>query len=104
MEIYGYTVATLGVITGLVYGLVEMAKNLWLNKHEEYKKYIPILAGLLGTIIGLVVYLFAPEILPTPTWYGALLTGLASGLAAVGINQIPKQLGKGVEDDNARGL
>ena len=55
MEIYGYTVATLGVITGRVYGVVEMAKNLWLNKHEEYKEDIPILAGLLGTIIGLMV-------------------------------------------------
>lgn len=104
MEIYGYTVATLGVITGLVYGIVEMMKTLWLNKHEEYKKYIPVFAGILGAIIGLVVFLLTPEILPSPTWYGAIVTGLASGLAAVGINQIPKQLGKGEEDDNARGL
>lgn len=104
MEIYGYTVATLGVITGLVYGLVEMLKTLWLNKHEEYKKYIPVFAGILGAVIGLIVFFCTPDILPTPTWYGALITGLASGLAAVGINQIPKQLGKSEDDDIARGL
>ena len=49
---------------------------------------------LFGGVLGLATYFVRPDVLPSPTWYGAIITGLASGLSAVGINQIPKQLGK----------
>jgi hypothetical protein len=36
-------------------------------------------------------------LLPVPTWYAAVIMGMASGLSAVGVNQIKKQMSNGGE-------
>ena len=94
VEIYGYSIITIGIISAAVYAIIECLKLLWLNDREDLKKYIPIIAAAIGGVLGLATYFVCPDVLPSPTWYGAIITGLASGLSAVGINQIPKQLGK----------
>lgn len=94
VEIYGYSIITIGIISAAVYAIIECLKLLWLNDREDLKKYIPIIAAVIGGVLGLATYFVRPDVLPSPTWYGAIITGLASGLSAVGINQIPKQLGK----------
>ena len=94
VEIYGYSIITIGIISAAVYAIIECLKLLWLNDREDLKKYIPIIAAAIGGVLGLAAYFVRPDVLPSPTWYGAIITGLASGLSAVGINQIPKQLGK----------
>ena len=94
VEIYGYSILTIGIISAAVYAIIECLKLLWLNDREDLKKYIPIIAAVIGGVLGIATYFVRPDVLPSPTWYGAIITGLASGLSAVGINQIPKQLGK----------
>ena len=93
VEIYGYSIITIGIISAAVYAIIECLKLLWLNDREDLKKYIPIIAAAIGGVLGIATYFVRPDVLPSPTWYGAIITGLASGLSAVGINQIPKQLG-----------
>ena len=94
VEIYGYSIITIGIISAAVYAIIECLKLLWLNDREDVKKYIPIIAAAIGGGLGSATYFVRPDVLPSPTWYGAIITGLASGLSAVGIIQIRKQLGK----------
>lgn len=95
VEIYGYSIATLPVIVTLVYGIIEFLKHFVFCQNEKFKKYIPVVSTALGGIIGIIIFFVRPEIVPVATWYGAMLMGCASGLSAVGVNQITKQMKKG---------
>lgn len=94
VEIYGYSVATIPVVVGVVYAVIELIKYICGTKVDAFKKYIPVFACVFGAILTLVVYLIAPEIIPVSTWYSALIIGGASGLSSVGVNQIKKQIEK----------
>ena len=94
VEIYGYSIATLPVIVTLVYGVIEFLKHFVFCENEKFKKYIPVVSTALGGIFGIVAFFACPEILPVATWYGSMLIGCASGLSAVGVNQIKKQIKK----------
>ena len=59
-------------------------------------KYLPIIAGSAGGILGLVGSYIIPDF-PAADIYSALATGIVSGLAATGANQIYKQLTKNSE-------
>ena len=100
VEIYGYSVATIPVVCAIVYGVIEFVKYLFGSKVDKFKKYIPIVACLLGAIVVLVTHFISPEVVPVANWYSALLVGGASGLSAVGINQIKKQMKKQGGEDN----
>lgn len=52
---------------------------------------IPVLAGGLGLILGLIAWFFVPNVLETAHVFDAMATGIVSGLSAVGVNQIFKQ-------------
>ena len=93
VEIYGYSIATLPVIVALTYGVIEFLKYFWLNKYN-LGKYIPIFAGIIGAIFGITMFFVTPEMMPATTWYYSIVVGCASGLSAVGINQIKKQISK----------
>ena len=95
MEIYGYTIATVPVIAAIVYGVIDFLKYFVFSENETFKKYIPVISAALGGIFGIVAFFVCPEIVPAVTWYGSMLIGCASGLSAVGINQITKQIKKG---------
>lgn len=57
-------------------------------------KYIPICCGVAGAVLGLVgLYLGLPDF-PAGDPLTALAVGIVSGLAATGVNQAVKQLGK----------
>lgn len=57
-------------------------------------KYIPIACGLAGGLLGiLALYLGVPDF-PAADPMTAVAVGIASGLAATGVNQAAKQLGK----------
>ena len=57
-------------------------------------KYIPIACGLAGGLLGiLALYLGVPDF-PAGDPMTAVAVGIASGLAATGVNQAAKQLGK----------
>lgn len=59
---------------------------------EKLDKFIPTICGVCGAIIGLVTFLTIPEFIVGNNWLSAVATGVVSGLASTGVNQIYKQL------------
>ena len=55
-------------------------------------KFIPIIVGVVGGIIGTVAYLTGMPNFPANDVITAIAVGIVSGLASTGINQIYKQL------------
>ena len=95
IEIYGYSIATVPIIVAIVYGVIDFLKYFVFSGNETFKKYIPVISTAIGGVSGIVAYFVCPEIVPVATWYGSILIGCASGLSAVGVNQIKKQIKKG---------
>ena len=60
--------------------------------NEKVDKFIPTICGVMGAILGVVMFLTIPDYIPANNWGNALAIGIVSGLSATGINQIYKQL------------
>ena len=60
--------------------------------NENTDKFIPLVCGIVGGILGIVMFLTIPNFIPADNWAVALAVGIVSGLSATGINQIYKQL------------
>ena len=58
------------------------------------KKYLPIVAGISGGMLGVLSFVLQIDIMPATDIISALAIGIISGLAATGSNQILKQLKK----------
>ena len=56
-------------------------------------KYIPVIVGALGGILGIAAWLSITGF-PADSWLSAIEIGIASGLASTGVNQVYKQLTK----------
>ena len=81
------SVAAITVICYLVGLIVKAVPNM-------ADKYIPICCGVAGAVLGLAgLYLGLPDF-PAGDPLTALAVGIVSGLAATGVNQAVKQLGK----------
>lgn len=76
-------------ITVICYGTVEVAKRTQVVKD----KWLPVLSVLIGCVCGAVAIISGIDIGATNV-LDAIAVSIASGLSAVGINQIPKQLTK----------
>lgn len=85
------TVAAIIVICYLI-GMIVKASSL-------ADKWIPIICGVCGGIIGALALLCGMPEFPAQDYFTATAVGIMSGLTATGVNQIGKQLGKG--DENA---
>lgn len=94
IDVYGFSITTVPIIAAAVYGIVEFLKSFVFQSVEKFRKYIPVFACLLGGVISIIVFMVSPELVPATNWYTALIIGCASGLSAVGINQIKKQAEK----------
>ena len=94
VENYGYSIATIPAVDSEVYGIIELLKRFVFCENEKFRKFIPLLAAMMGAIITLIVFLVSPDLIPATSWYSSILIGLASGLSSVGINQIKKQAEK----------
>ena len=82
-------IASVAAITVICYLAGLIAKALPLDD-----RYIPIVCGVCGAVLGLVgLYLGLPDF-PAADPVTALAVGIVSGLAATGINQMAKQLSK----------
>ena len=64
------------------------------------KKYLPIVAGISGCILGILSFVLQIDIMPADDIITAAAIGIISGLAATGSNQIIKQLKKNKEGEN----
>ena len=58
---------------------------------EALDKFIPIICGIVGGILGVVVFKTIPGYIPAENWLMALDIGIISGFAATGVNQVYKQ-------------
>lgn len=101
VEIYGYSIATIPLVAAIVYGIIEFLKHFVFNGYDRFGKYIPVFSTIIGALITLIMFFFSPDFVPVANWYSAVLMGAASGLSAVGINQIKKQSQK--KEDNGGG-
>lgn len=84
-----FGIASVAAITVICYlvGLIVRASGV-------DNKYIPIACGLAGGVLGVAgLYLALPDF-PAQDPLTALAVGIVSGLAATGVNQMAKQLGK----------
>lgn len=84
-----FGIASVAAITVICYlvGLIVKASGV-------DNKYIPIVCGVAGGVLGVAgLYLALPDF-PAQDPLTALAVGIVSGLAATGINQMAKQLGK----------
>ena len=59
---------------------------------EELNKFIPVICGIVGAILGITMFLTIPNFIPADNWAVAIAIGIVSGLSATGANQIYKQL------------
>lgn len=87
------------VIVSIVYGYIDLYKQI-INGKEKFMRLIPIIAALLGTLIGIVAFYAYPSVLVVENIWQAIIIGGASGLTATGANQVFKQLQKNKEDNN----
>lgn len=87
------------VIATTVYWIINLVKYAVKN-NENFMKLIPIIAAVLGVMLGIACYFAIPEFIAADNWLMAILIGGASGLSATGINQVIKQIGKGDEIGN----
>lgn len=80
------------VIVILCYFIGEFSKIIF-GRNEERYKFIPIIVGVSGGILGLIAYYICPEIMiDASNPFMATIVGIISGLASTGSNQIIKQL------------
>lgn len=61
-------------------------------KNEKLDSFIPVICGFIGGILGVIIFVTIPDYIAATNWAAAVAVGIASGLSAVGINQIYKQL------------
>lgn len=85
-------IVSIPAVATVVYAIIEAYKAVF--KSEKAKRVIPIVAGVLGAILGIVAFFACPAIVPTDNAFLAAVMGLFSGLGAVGVNQICKQATK----------
>ena len=81
-------------IVSITYALVELYKK-WIAKgRENWLNFIPLIALVIGGVLGVAIFYIMPQIIIAPDVWWALVVGLCSGLSATGTNQIFKQLAK----------
>lgn len=86
-----FGIAGVAAITVIAYIIGLVCKASTLND-----KWIPVVCGIAGGVLGIVGMHVMPDF-PVSDYISAFAVGIVSGLAAVGINQIGKQLAKEAE-------
>ncbi len=71
-----------------------LAGMAWKTSDVLKDKWIPVVCGTLGCILGIVAFLIKVPEFPADDIFTAAAIGIVSGFAATGINQITKQLKK----------
>jgi len=87
MDLY---LPTTPFIVVVVY-FITYALRKYVIKTDEQRKSLPPIAAAIGCLIALVFYFFAPSEIEFTNLVDAVTSGMCSGLAAVGCNQVYKQ-------------
>lgn len=88
MDITSLGIAGVAAITVICYLVGQVVKASGLDN-----KWIPIICGLAGALLGLAGMYIMPDF-PATDYITALAVGIVSGLAATGVDQVYKQLTK----------
>lgn len=83
-----FGIAGVAAITVIAYLIGSAVKATMLDN-----KWIPSICGTVGGILGILAMRIMPDF-PATDYITAVAVGIVSGLAATGVNQIGKQLGK----------
>lgn len=83
-----FGIAGVAAITVIAYLIGSAVKATTLDN-----KWIPSICGTVGGILGVLAIRIMPDF-PATDYITAVAVGIVSGLAATGVNQIGKQLGK----------
>lgn len=83
-------IATIPIIGIIVYAVLAGYKIV-VDGKDKFTKFMPIIAGALGAVLGVAAFFVAPEMMLSDNIFIAIVKGGASGLAATGINQLVKQ-------------
>lgn len=84
-------ITTIPALAAIVYTIIDIAKTA-LGGDERFKRFIPLIACVLGAGCGVIAFYCVPGVMETENLLVALVLGAASGLSATGANQIGKQL------------
>ena len=84
-----FGVATVAAITALVYII-----GLGIRATPLNNKWIPVICGVCGIALGVLALGIRVPDFPATDYLTAAAVGGASGLAATGLNQMVKQMGK----------
>lgn len=82
------TITAIPAITVIVLLIAQIYKTA---TKEPLHKHIPALCGVVGAILGIVCYRWAPGYLPAENLLVAAAIGAVSGWAATGVHQTKKQ-------------
>ena len=85
------------VIVTVVYVIIDLVKTTiapYTTLSERLSHFYPLIALALGIVTAAVMYYAVPESITKTNLLVALAVGAASGLTAVGTNQVVKQLAK----------
>lgn len=88
MSIDTLGIVAIPVITVIVFLIAEAVKATPLDN-----KWIPVVCGATGGILGVVAYYIMAEF-PATDILTAIAVGIVSGFAATGVHQVYKQLSK----------
>lgn len=86
-------IASIPALAAIVYTIIDIVKTA-LGGDEKFRRFIPLIACILGAVCGVVAFYFVPGVLDTQNLLVAIILGAASGLSATGTNQAVKQLSK----------
>lgn len=93
MDILGITGIPAIVVICYLLGMGLKAWDAW----DDRK--IPVMMGIFGLALGLVAFIWWPEVIPATDPIMAAAIGVVSGLTATGIHQIYKQNMKESDDE-----
>ena len=85
-------ITSIPVIAIICYLVGEFFKLVILKKKSRYK-FIPVIVGSIGGVLGLIIYFVSPELLFNATNpFAAITIGIISGLASTGGNELVRQI------------
>jgi len=90
---------TVPIILAVVYLAIGLLKKET-GSSERLLRRLPLIAAVLGAVLGAILFYAAPDIMPASNTFVAVLIGGASGLAATGTNQLFKQMSKKDGENN----
>ena len=86
MDISAFGIVSVGSLVVICYFV-----GSWVKVSKLDNKYIPVICGVAGAVLGVAGMYFIPDF-PATDPITALAVGIVSGLAATGVDQIFKQM------------